>query len=186
MDLRKQINFLLEDQKHEFGCAMLFFDFPQMEEIHSLIDENDLYIDDEDSSFGLETEPHCTLLWGLHDNVTTDELKGIVNNEDFNFHQQFLGYNISLFDTNPTYDVLKLDVGYKRKGNPILTKCNKKLSSLPHESTEFDYHPHMTIAYLKKGMGKKYIEKFKGNQFDLQPSYIGYSKTDGSLDKIKI
>jgi len=185
MDLRKAINkLLLEDNKHNFGCVMLFFDFPQIKEIHSQIDENDLYIDEEDPSFGLETDPHVTLLYGLHDNVTTDDVKNIISQKEQPI--RFVGYNISIFDS-PKYDVLKLDVGNLRKGrHPYLFKNNKSLSSLPHEESPHDYHPHMTIAYIKQGMGQKYIEKFNGTQFDLKPSYVGYSKTDGSLDKIEI
>lgn len=184
MDLRKYINLLLEDHKHNFGCVMLFFNFPEINKFHNQIDSNDLYIDEEDPSYGLEKEPHCTLLYGLHDTVTTEDVSDLlIYNE---LHPTFLGYNVSIFDTNPNYDVLKLDVGYKIKGNPVLSKYNRKLLTLPHEESPHDFHPHMTIAYLKKGMGQKYVKKFKGNQFDLEPSYVGYSKTDGSLDKIQI
>lgn len=184
MDIRKAINKLLtEDKKHEFGCVMLFFDFPQIQEIHTQIDNNDLYIDEEDPSFGLETDPHCILLYGLHDIVTTKEVEKLLKNDQWK--QPFVGYNISLFD-NPNYDVLKLDIYTKNKSSVILRRANKILSSLPSEESQYDYHPHMTIAYVKKGMGQKYVEKFKGTQFDLPPSYVGYSKTDGSLDKIKI
>jgi len=184
MDLRKYINLLLEDHKHDFGCVMLFFNFPEINKFHNQIDSNDLYIDEEDPSYGLEKEPHCTLLYGLHNGVTTEDIESSII--DNHFKQSFIGYNISLFDTNPEYDVLKLDVSPKRKGSAILRKTNKLLSSLPHEESPHDFHPHMTIAYLKKGMGQKYVEKFKGTQFDLEPSYIGYSKTDGILDKIQI
>jgi len=182
MDIRKAINKLLLEDKHNFGCVMLFFDFPQIKKIHSQIDDNDLYIDEEDPSFGLESDPHCTLLYGLHDEVTTDDVKSFIS---VGRHpSKFIGYNISIFD-NPKYDVLKLDVK-EFKGIPYLKPMNKYLTTLSHEKSPYDYHPHMTIAYIKKGMGQKYVEKFNGTQFDLKPSYVGYSKTDGSLDKIEI
>jgi len=44
----------------------------------------------------------------------------------------------------------------------------------------------MTIAYLKKGEGQKYVDAYQGTQFDLNPSYAVYSKPDGTQDKIEI
>jgi 2'-5' RNA ligase len=34
---------------------------------------------------------------------------------------------------------------------------NEKLSILPHTTDFPDYNPHITIAYVKKGKGKKYV-----------------------------
>jgi hypothetical protein len=58
------------------------------------------------------------------------------------------------------YDVLKFDVRYPTKSGAFLHKINSKLQELPHTNGFPDYHPHSTIAYLKSGSGKKYIEKF--------------------------
>lgn len=184
MDIRKAINqLLLEDHKHEFGCAMLYFDFPQMKDIHNQIDKNDIYVDPEDPSFGLESEPHCTLLFGLHPEVTTEDVTKVIDGHDLD--QIFLAHNISTFD-NPNYDILKFDIGYKIRGGNILGKINNQLRTFPHTNDFPDYHPHMTIAYLNKGEGQKYVDKFKGNQFNLNPSYAVYSKPDGTKDKIEI
>ena len=54
--------YLKEDTEYKYGCVMLYFKFPKMEELHNSIDSSDY--EDEDS---LEDEPHCTLLYGLHD-----------------------------------------------------------------------------------------------------------------------
>ena len=181
MDLRKQINLLLEDRKHEFGCAMLYFDFPKMEEIHSLIDENDLYIDDEDSSFGLETEPHCTLLFGLHEEVDTQDIADILNQYSFTTLKID---NPSFFEVDDIYDVLKFEVF-----DYDLKDINKELRNYPHTNDYPNYQPHCTIAYLKPGLGQKYVDllnRNKLNQFKLPPSYAVYSKTNGEQDKINI
>ena len=185
MDLRKAINnLLLENHKHEYGCAMLYFDFPDVFKIQDSIDHQHLYEDPEDNSFGLESEPHCTLLFGFHEEVTTEDIKRITDKYDFD--RIFIAHNISKFDTNPDYDVLKFDVGYKTKGDPVLRKVNKQLKGFPHTNNFPDYHPHLTIAYVKKGMGDKYIDKFNKNQFDLKPTYVIYSKPDGTQDRIEI
>lgn len=181
MNLRESINKLLkEDKKHEYGCAMLFFDFPQIKDIHNQIDKNDIYVDPEDPSFGLEDKPHCTLLFGLYPEVTTEDIKEVINK--YYTPQYFLGWKPSLFENE--YDVLKLDVREFRGDD--LHKLNKELSKFPHKESPYEYHPHMTIAYLKKGTGQKYVDKFQKLQFDLKPSYAVYSKPDGTQDKIEI
>lgn len=181
MNLRESINRLLkEDHKHEFGCAMLYFDFPQMEDIHNLIDPNDLYQDPEDSSFGLETEPHCTLLFGLHDEVSTEDIKKVLDKYSFTTCQIS---EPSLFK-NDKYDVLKFEV-YEDS----LYKINQKLKRYPNTNSFPDYQAHCTIAYIKRGLGQKYVDLLNKqglDQFELEPSYAIYSKPDGNKDKIEI
>ena len=182
MDLRKAINKLLtENRKYEYGCVMLYFDFPKMKEIHKLISKDDLYIDEEDPSYGLETYPHCTLLFGLHEGVTTPEIEEVINNYTFT---PLKLYNPSFFEKEDLYDVLKFDV----QGDN-LSKINKELKNFPYTNDYPNYHPHCTIAYIEPGLGKKYVDllnKNKLNDFELTPSYVIYSKPDGSQEEIKI
>lgn len=184
----KFLDFLRENKqnlKREFGCVMIFFDFPQLKSIQNNIDKEDIYEDPNDDNFGLENDPHCTLLFGLHKEVTTEQVKDIINNFTFT---NLTPLNISKFSTNPKYDVLKYDIGYTIKGGNYLNKINKELRKLPHTSNFPDYHPHSTIGYLKPGTADKYINKFKSIDlnYDLKPKYVIYSKTDNTEDKIKI
>jgi 2'-5' RNA ligase len=174
--IKKNMN-ITEDREHKFGCVMIYFDFPDMEKIHEEISEEDVYVDESDPSFGLEKEPHTTLLFGLHDNVTTEKVKEIV--DKFKFDKCHV-HNASLF-LNELYDVLKFDV----KGEN-LHECNEELSKCPHTTDFPDYHPHLTIGYLKSGKGTHHTEKLKGLEYNLIPRHIIYSKPDGSKDKINI
>jgi hypothetical protein len=65
----KLIDLLKEgsNQTYDYGCVMLYFDFPLMDKIHNVIDPKDIYYEEGDRSFGLEDEPHTTLLYGLHE-----------------------------------------------------------------------------------------------------------------------
>jgi 2'-5' RNA ligase len=163
------------------GCVMLYFDFPKINDIHSKIDKDDLYEEENDRTYGLEDEPHITLLYGLEKEVTPNQVKEIL--ENFTFGPCKL-YNASLFENE--YDVLKFDVGYPIKGEAFLHKCNTALRKLPYQNDYPDYHPHMTIGYLKKGTGKKYTEMLKDLEYDLSPSYAVFSQPDGNKVKIKI
>jgi hypothetical protein len=175
----KLINVLTEatGRKYEYGCAMLYFDFPQINEIHDLIESDDIYTEEGDTTFGLEKEPHTTLLFGLHDGVTTDDISKVLTG--FKYGNCNIK-NASLFE-NEKYDVLKFDVD-----GDNLHETNGKLRKFPHTNSYPDYHPHMTIAYIKPGMGKKYVDLLKGKSFQLLPQHAVYSKPDGSQDTIKI
>jgi len=166
-----------EKQTYDFGCVMLYFNFPEMNKIHDAINPDDVYVQEGDRSFGLENEPHCTLLYGLHEGVSTENIKEVL---DKHTYSTVKAHNASLFE-NPDYDVLKFDV----KGDN-LHETNSDLQQYPFTSNFPNYHPHMTIAYLKPGTGEKYTKMLKGQEFDLLPQYAVYSKPEGDQDKINI
>lgn len=166
-------------QTYDYGCVMGFFKFPLMDKIHKTIDENDIYTEDDDNSYGLETEPHITLLYGLHDEVTIDDIKEKLKGIKFG---DCIVYNASLFE-NPKYDVLKFDVRNPIKYGSFLHSANKRLKELPFTSDYPDYHPHMTIAYLKGGSGKKYVKNLKDKEFPINFDCLVFSTSDGK--KIK-
>ena len=167
---------------YDYGCAMLYADFPKMADLHGQIDHDDVYVNPDDSTFGLETEPHVTLLYGLHDNVPTDSVKSVVDKHKFG---PFVAHNASLFE-NEKYDVLKFDIKYPEEGNEFLHECNRGLTNFPHTTSFPNYHPHMTVAYIKRGMGQKYAEKLAGHEYYLEPSHVIYSKANGEKDRIEI
>jgi 2'-5' RNA ligase len=166
-----------EKEKFEYGCVMLYFDFPKMKEIHNMIDSKDVYIQEGDRTFGLEDEPHCTLLYGLHDGVSNENIKSVLDKYTYT---TLKAHNISLFE-NPDYDVLKFDV----QGDN-LHEINSDLQQYPYTSNFPDYHPHMTVGYLNSGSGKRYVEMLKDYEYELLPKYAVYSKPDGNKIKIKI
>lgn len=174
------IEFINENVSYEKGCAMLYFKFPDMEKLHSEIESGDIY--DEEEKFGLEDKPHCTLLYGFHD----DEIKNrqdVLDSIDISFDSLEL-YNASLFE-NDDYDVLKFDVRESDDtDDDKLFAINKVLTDKFPYSTEYpDYHPHCTISYIKKGEGKKYVEKFMGKTYTVQPWKVVYSYPDKENNK---
>lgn len=63
---------------------------------------------------------------------------------------------VSFFD-NEDCDVLKFDVNLKW----IKSYHNKLKEKLRIDEHYPKYHPHSTIAYLKKGHGPKYVQMFR-------------------------
>lgn len=123
--------------------------------------------------FGRELEPHVTALFGLvGEGDSAEAVAKAVKTFEGDAVSLTLG-NLSLFTTNPDYDVLKVDVK-----SPHLHALNEAISKLPNENDHPDYHPHLTIAYLKKGMGEKYDgdDRFSGKKISI--SELTHSDAD--------
>src|SRR4051812_49300035 len=98
------------------------------------------------SEDGRETEPHVTVKYGLHEEdpkTTAEALKGGAPID------APLG-KVSIF-SNDKFDVVKIGVT-----SHDLHRLNKKISKLPHTDSHPDYNPHLTLAYVKPGLGDKY------------------------------
>jgi len=159
-----------EGDSYSKGCAMIFFNFPDQQGLHDLIDPAHLYTEEGDRSYGLENEAHITLLYGLNKEVTKDEvfdaLKGFTVTE-------IKLKNVSAFK-NEKFDVLKWDVEA-----PVLFDMNEELIKLPHENDFPNYHPHATIAYLKPVIADHYIKEMLALEYIVQPTHIVYSTAGG-------
>jgi len=181
--LRKEI--LNENKKttHDFGCIMVFlkFDKKVWDGLQALIDDDDLYIDKDDDSYGLEQEPHITILYGLHEEIKDEDIEKDI--DKIKEPGISLG-KVSSFNPG-NYDVLKFDIK-----SPGLHKLNKIFTEYPHTNSFPDYHPHTTISYIKPGLDKKYIKLLndyieENGDIEIKPGKIVYSKVDGSKKEYK-
>jgi 2'-5' RNA ligase len=148
------------------------------------IDEDDLYVTNPDKdpngfTHGIEAEPHVTVKWGIH-TEDHDEFKNAVGEEAEGGEVELT--NVSIFD-NDDYDVLKVEVK-----SDALSKLNKSISdNLECTDTHPTYNPHVTLAYLKKGRGKKYkdSEHFKGVTFNFNELHFQDAKEEKSKINLK-
>jgi 2'-5' RNA ligase len=180
MDIKKKLrNALLNEGKHkghknEYGCLMVYLDIDKKDwdNIQNMIDDDDLYVDKDDPSYGRETEPHATVLFGFHEEVKDEDIEkeiDKVKTPKIEFKE------ISSF-TNEKFDVLKFDVD-----SEDMHKMNAKFKKFPHTNSFPDYHPHVTIAYLKPKTAEKYIKKMKGMEnIPIKLDKLVYSKPNGT------
>ena len=143
-----------EEERREktFGAVMIDANMRDWEDIHTGgIDPDDVYVKPYDNSFGLEENPHITILYGIHeDEVDPDVIMSIIeeNMEDVNV----MISKISIFEMEE-YDVVKYDIPLTKQ----ILKYRKMFEDNFENTQDFsEYHPHMTIAYVKKNTGKKY------------------------------
>ena len=144
-----------------------------------VIPDSDIFNDPEDPSMGRELESHITILYGLH----TKDYKDIVKliGSEVKEISVVLG-ETSLFEAKDTnYEVLKISVVSK-----TLNGLHNIFSTLPNEDKHPEYQPHLTIAYLKKGAGKRYAgdKTFDGIKFTCNS--IQFKSSNGDSNKIEL
>jgi hypothetical protein len=118
---------------------------------------------------GYEQDIHVTLLYGLHGHDPI-EIRQII--WDFGPIEATLG-KISLFE-NGKEDVVKIEVE-----SPSLVELNKIISDkFENTKTHSEYIPHTTLAYIKPGLGMRYIgdDTFAGRKVLL--TEVVYSGND--------
>ena len=148
-------------------------------EFSNSIPDEDLYINPSDGSCGSEDNPHISILYGLLDSEpdsvkeSLERVKGKITAK--------LG-KVSLFE-NDKFDVIKVDVT-----SPSLHKLRELFDSLKHESKFPDYEPHVTLAYVKKGLGDKYVgdTRFEGKSYKFNTIRFSPMGEDKSYTYIKL
>lgn len=163
---------LQENDKPSYGCLMAMVS-PDLS--GQFIEWSFDNIDPEDTApDGYEREPHITVLYGFHPDVTHEEVFTIVRN--CKPLKITLG-KVTKFK-HDDQDVLKVDIESQdlRDLNALIIKSfvDRYTNKYP------EYHPHMTLAYVKKGAAEDIDpEVFEGFEMvidDLVYSYPEESK----------
>jgi 2'-5' RNA ligase len=125
---------------------------------------------------GREKRPHITIKYGLHSS-SPDVLKNVELPSKIT---AVMG-KTSLFENDE--DVLKIDII-----SDDLQRLNKEIiSKTKTTETQNEYYPHATIAYLKKGEGKKYSgdDRFEGMEIEFDSIEFS-SKDDNNYIRIPL
>jgi len=157
--------------------AFLMVDYTLPKAIQQLqqqIDSEDLYVrkDPESSiSYGLELSPHVTLAPCLRNNTKLDNVKKFLLPLE-NYRLELTG--LTVFE-NRQFDVLVCNV---KRCDPLF-ETNSEISEHYRLSNQFKFNPHVTVAYLKKGKGKKYAKLSFPNEVTMEPKCFSYSHSEG-------
>lgn len=160
---------------HNYSCAMLNLSDELSNIIKKWAAENIpsdcLYINLDDGIEGYEDTPHVTIKYGLHD-VDPDNLTRLV--DGFGPIDIQLS-NIDVFNNNPNFDVLKINIISDK-----LHKLNKIICDNMHFTDKFNvYIPHSTLAYIKKGTCLNLINSMNFNKLTDVVNEIYFTSRSG-------
>lgn len=140
--------------------------------IQNMISDDDLYVDGESNRFGREQEPHITILDGIYNDADDYEIEHDSKNIE---KPEIKNKGISYFEEQ-NYDVLIFDIE-----SDDLEKLNDYFKRYPHKKGHPVYHPHVTIAYVKKDRTQGILEKLRYlNNIEIEPEKIVYAEANGS------
>lgn len=146
---------------------MYDFDVTGWEKVLNKIDKADLY---EGQYFGLEKKPHMTILYGLTKDVPMEEYVETCSMVKAPVEVSF--ESISKFESKE-YDVLIFKCNVDKQ-TLILNDILNKYENL----NTFDFTPHCTICYLKKGKIDKYLKTIDTTDLELDVTRVIISDED--------
>ena len=165
-----------KNTNREYAFLMVDYETPSIiKDLQKKIPSRELYTEEDNEDYGLEKQSHVTLVPCLDNDIDIDKLKSYLKPID--------EYNIVLTDISKfeceKFDVLKCAVKSK-----ALKDTNKEIVDKFETHSEYkDYNPHMTIAYMKKGMADKYLKKILDKLILLKAKNFNFSYFDGNKDK---
>jgi 2'-5' RNA ligase len=167
----------MKEDKYK-GCLMVSFDIPNWSfYLGNLIEPNDVYSEykngEEDKGIQLKT-PHCTILYGIYNDVQqSDLLRYLLPLQSIPVK---FG-NITIFENN-NFDVVKMDVKSEE-----LNKINRNIiNNIPYSSSYKVYKSHVTLGYVKKGTGQKYL-RTNNKPFILYPNSYWFTNPVKGIDE---
>lgn len=164
-----------KNTNREYAFLMVDYETPSIiKDLQKKIPSRELYTEEDNEDYGLEKQSHVTLVPCLDNDIDIDKLKSYL--------KPIKEYDIVLTDISKfeceKFDVLKCAVKSK-----ALKDTNKEIVDKFETHSEYkDYNPHMTIAYMKKGMADKYLKKILDKLILLKAKNFNFSYFDGVLN----
>jgi hypothetical protein len=162
---------LLIEAKYDHGCIMAY-PFPELAAKivafgKNIIPDDILFLDpNEPEDYGREIDPHVTIKFGFTESYPKEKIGELLKGTK-PFFIRLTG--MSIFQ-NPRFDVVKMNVEGEE-----LHRLRKIFDQFPNVDKYKEYHPHMTLAYVKPGMGTKFQNRGVGKFARIPVSKIVYS-----------
>lgn len=164
----------LDIEMDKYAFLMIRFDTPEtIKDIQDKLSDEDLYTSEDENdmnNYGIEDDTHVTLAPCLDNDIDIDKLKSLLKPLD---EYSIILTNISKFQSDK-YDVLKCDAA----STSLFNSNTEILKHFKSHSEHKEYHPHATIAYVKKGVADKYLKDVLDKLEVLTPKEFHFSYYD--------
>jgi len=136
-----------EETKYEFSSVLAILPREDQLELASFAMK---YLAHEDlHSKGFETEYHITVCYGIHGD-DSDQVEHVLREQG---PVAASLARLEVFST-PEFDVLHVAV----ESASFADMHTRLIESIPNTQSHGEYNPHVTLAYLKPGLGAKYLK----------------------------
>lgn len=147
----KGVSGLREKAAHKFGTTHVELTGPVAERLRQL---GRLVRDEDLADDGREDLPHVTVRYGLHQEVTSEDVgRSVAGCCDW------VRLRLGHVTTFPASEGRDFDVLMVHVESDDLRRLNRRLAQLPHTDTFPEYKPHCTIAYVRAGLGDGYARR---------------------------
>lgn len=160
----------------EYGCFMVCTELADFAKLQETISKDDLFIAD-DGGKGLAKNQHVTIYYGVAGEPTPNQVVETLAN--MNMPGSLTLNGITLFE-NDEFDVLKVDV---KVSDDMLALRRQVEDEYDVSGDEYgEYIPHLTLAYLKSGTGKKYVNDSYTTEAKCTHLMYSSAETDNKFD----
>jgi 2'-5' RNA ligase len=157
------MDLLLEASNWSYSCLMANITSNRVKDLRDRIPLEDYKFPNSPSK-GFQDNLHVTIHYGIFPDISFEKIKPVIKNQEaFNV----LVTHMDFFDA-PDTDILILKVR-----SFTLNDLQRKIIKFPCKIDFPDYTPHITLAYLKKGLAKKWIKPI--NPFNCFVKQLEYS-----------
>ncbi|HRT84923.1 MAG TPA: 2'-5' RNA ligase family protein [Bacteroidales bacterium] len=133
----------------------------------NIITDDMLFFDpQEPDDYGREKDPHITIKFGLTQSYKPEQMAEFLKGTK-PFFIRITGMDIF---QNPKFDVVKMNVEGEK-----LNRLRQIFDQLPNADKYKVYHPHMTLAYLRPGLGSRFQNRNIGKFAKVLIQRIVYS-----------
>lgn len=130
---------------------------------------------------GRELAPHITALFGLKPDTKPEAVQELLKDEPP------ITAKLGKTKVFPATAERQSDVVYVDVESPDLARLNEKLKGLPHEDTnKGEYRPHVSLAYVVPGAGKKYAGDDSLAGMELSFDKIVFSTPEGKSHVVEL
>ena len=162
---------LLFEVKYDHGCVMAYPSPELAAQMvafgQNIVTDDMLYFDPQDpDDYGREKDPHVTIKFGLTESCPPEKMSEYLRGTK-PFFVRITGMDVF---QNPEFDVIKMNIEGEE-----LHRLRQILDRLPNVDEHKVYHPHMTLAYVKPGLGEKFKNRNVGKFARIPISKIVYS-----------